>query len=226
MNIAIIPARSGSKRIKRKNIKLFWGKPIISYAIKCAKESKIFDKIIVSSDSEKIIKIAKKFGAEAPFKRPANISKDSSGTIEVIKHAIKWLQKKGNKPKFICCIYATTPLMMPEDLKKSYKIIEKNKFVIAASKFSYPIQKSFYLKDNKIKLYHYSRRSTASQKLKPTYHDAGQFYWATTKTWLNSKSILNNNSFAFKLPQMRVQDIDSPEDWKIAEKLFKLKKIK
>ena len=226
MNVAIIPARGGSKRIKHKNIKFFLGKPIISYAIKCAKESKIFDKIIVSSDSERIIKIAKKFGAETPFIRPKNISKDSSNTIDVVKHAIKWLQKNGNKPKFICCIYAITPLMMPEDLKKSRKIIEKNKFVIAASKYSYPIQKSFYLKNNKIKLYHYPSRSISSQKLKVTYHDAGQFYWATTKTWLNKKSIINNNSYAFKLPQMRVQDIDNIDDWKIAEKLFKLKKLK
>ena len=226
MNIAIIPAREGSKRIKHKNIKSFLGKPIISYSIKCAKESKIFDRIIVSSDSEKIIKIAKKFGAETPFTRPKNISKDSSSTIDVIKHAIKWLQKNGNKPKFICCIYATSPLMLPEDLKKSLKIIKKNKFVIAVSKYSYPIQKSFYLIKNKIKLYNPLSRSISSQKLKDTYHDAGQFYWATTKTWLNKKSILNNNSYVFKLPQMRVQDIDSLDDWKIAEKLFKFRKIK
>ena len=226
MNIAIIPAREGSKRIKHKNIKSFLGKPIISYSIKCAKESKIFDRIIVSSDSEKIIKIAKKFGAETPFTRPKNISKDSSSTIDVIKHAIKWLQENGNKPKFICCIYATSPLMLPEDLKKSLKIIKKNKFVIAVSKYSYPIQKSFYLIKNKIKLYNPLSRSISSQKLKDTYHDAGQFYWATTKTWLNKKSILNNNSYVFKLPQMRVQDIDSLDDWKIAEKLFKFRKIK
>jgi len=225
MNIAIIPARGGSKRIKGKNIKKFLGKPIISYAIKCAKKAKIFDKIIVSSDNEEIIKVANKFGAETPFVRPKNISKDSTPTIDVIKHAIKWIQKNGNKPKFICCIYATTPLMKPEDLKNSFKAIKNKSFVIAASKYSYPVQKSFYLKNHKIKLHNYTNRSINSQKLKDTYHDAGQFYWGAVNTWLNKKSVLNNNSYAFKLPQLRVQDIDNLEDWKIAEKLFKLKSL-
>tara|TARA_B110000003_G_C16604506_1_gene516968 strand:+ start:787 stop:1464 length:678 start_codon:yes stop_codon:yes gene_type:complete len=223
MNIAIIPARGGSKRIKGKNIKFFLGKPIISYAIKCAKESKIFDKIIVSSDNKEIIKVANKFGAETPFVRPKNISKDTTSTIKVIKHAIKWLQKNGDKPKFICCIYATTPLMKPEDLKNSFKNIKKKSFVISAAKYSYPIQRSFYLKNNKIKLYNYSKRSISSQKLEATFHDAGQFYWGKVNAWLNNKSLLNNDAYAFKLPQLRVQDIDDLEDWKIAEKLFKLK---
>jgi len=223
MNIAIIPARGGSKRIKGKNIKNFLGKPIISYAIKCAKATKIFDKIIVSSDNKEIIKVANKFGAETPFVRPKNISKDSISTIKVIKHAIKWLQKNGDKPKFICCIYATTPLMKPEDLKNSFKIIKKKGFVIAASKYSYPIERSFYLKNHKIKLHNYSKRSISSQKFEDTYHDAGQFYWGRVNTWLNNKSLLNNDAYAFKLPQLRVQDIDDLEDWKITEKLFKLK---
>ena len=221
MKIAIITARSGSKRIKNKNIKKFHGKPIISYAIKCAKDSKLFDKILVSSDSKKIIKIAKKYGAEAPFIRPSFISGDKSPTIDVVKHGIKWLSNNGNEIKFVCCIYPTSPLMIPQDLKNSFKIIKKNNidFVIAATKYSYPVQKSFYLKNNRIKLLQSSKHSTSSQTLKDFYHDAGQFYWARTKTWLKKKSILNNNSFAFKLPQLRVQDIDNINDWKIAEKL-------
>ena len=223
MNIAIIPARGGSKRIKGKNIKNFFGKPIISYAIKRAKDSKIFDKIIVSSDSKEIIKVANKFGAETPFVRPKNISKDSISTISVIQHAIKWLQKNGDEPKIICCIYATSPLMKPEDLKKSFKIIKKKSFVIAVSKYSYPIQRSFYLKNHKIKLHNNSKKSTSTQKLKDTYHDAGQFYWGRVNTWLNNKSLLNNDAYAFKQPQLRVQDIDNLEDWKITEKLYKLK---
>jgi|TARA_B100001964_G_C13819209_1_gene416549 N-acylneuraminate cytidylyltransferase len=125
MKIAIIPARSRSKRIKNKNIKNFHGKPIISYAIKCVKDSKLFDKILVSSDSKKIIKIAKKYGAEAPFVRPSYISRDSSLTIDVIKHAIKWLIKNGNKINFVCCVYPTSPLMVPQDLRNSFKIIKK-----------------------------------------------------------------------------------------------------
>ena len=225
MNIAIIPARARSKRIKNKNIKSFLGKPIISYAIKYAKESKLFDKIIVSSDSKKILRIAKKFGAEVPFVRPKNIAKDSSLTIDVIKHSIKWLQKKGYKPKFICCIYPASPLMIPNDLKRSYKVVKKknSNFVIAATRYSYPIQKSFFLKKNKIRLLHSSKRSAPTQNLKDFFHDAGQFYWASKEIWLKKKSILSNDSYAFKLPRLRVQDIDNINDWKIAEKLFRLK---
>ena len=221
MNIAIIPARGGSKRIKGKNIKFFLGKPIISYAIKCAKESKIFDKIIVSSDNKEIIKVANKFGAETPFVRPKNISKDTTSTIKVIKHAIKWLQKNGDKPKFICCIYATTPLMKPEDLKNSFKNIKKKSFVISAAKYSYPIQRSFYLKNNKIKLYNYSKRSISSQKLEATFHDAGQFYWGKKEAWIKKKNIFGSKSAILEIPRWRVQDINDKKDWITAQKLFK-----
>ncbi len=225
MKIAIIPARKNSKRIKNKNIKNFYGKPIISYAIKYAKESKLFDRIIVSSDSKKIIKIAKNFGAEAPFVRPKKFSTDKALTIDVIKHAIKWLKEKQINPKYICCIYPASPLLKAEDLKKSFLIARKNKydFIISSSKFSYPIERSFEIKNKKIKLLKPNKSSTMTQKLKTYYHDAGQFYWGRTNKWLQKKKLLTNNSFAFKLPQLRVQDIDHREDWDIAKKLFKLK---
>tara|TARA_B110000014_G_scaffold9377_1_gene6504 strand:- start:119 stop:694 length:576 start_codon:yes stop_codon:yes gene_type:complete len=189
MNIAIIPARKNSKRIKNKNIKSFFGKPVISYAIKCAKKSKLFDKIIVSTDSEKIVKIAKKFGAEAPFLRPKKFSTDKALTIDVIKHAIKWLKERQINPKYVCCIYPATPLMKVEDLIKSFLIVKKNKhdFIISSAKFSYPIEKSFQINNHLIKLFRAHRSSTMTQKLKNYYHDAGQFYWGRTNKWLKKK---------------------------------------
>ena len=138
MIVAIIPARGGSKRIKKKNITSFLGKPIISYSIKVAIRSKIFDKIIVSTDSNEIINISKKYGAEVLFKRPKNLSGDYVGTREVISHAAKWLKKNVSKPKYICCLYPTAPLINILDLKNSYKKIKFNKegYVFSATKFS------------------------------------------------------------------------------------------
>ncbi len=226
MKIAIIPARGGSKRIKNKNIKNFLGKPIISYSISTAKKSKLFEKIIVSSDSKKIIKIAKKYGAEAPFVRPKNLARSNSSTIDVIKHSIRWLLKNKIEPSYICCIYPTAPLMEKNDLKNSFKILKKkkNEFVVPVSQYSYPVQKSFYIKNNKIKTIKSFNYSALSQNLNVTFHDAGQFYWGSTRTWLKKKIILNKNSYVLKLPQLKVKDIDNINDWKIAEKLFILKK--
>lgn len=148
MKIAVIPARKNSKRIKNKNIKSFFGKPIISYAIKCAIKSKLFDKIIVSTDSVKIAKISKKFGAIAPFLRPKKLSSDTAFTIDVIKHTLNWLYNKNIKPDYVCCIYPTTPLLKPQDLKKSYSIIKQNKFdfIVSSAKYSHPIERSFEIK--------------------------------------------------------------------------------
>ena len=152
MKIAIIPARKNSKRIKNKNIKMFVGKPIISYAIKCAKEANMFEKIIVSTDCKKIAKISKKYGAEVPFLRPKKISTDSAKTIDVIKHAINWLNKNKINPKYICCIYPTTPLLKPTDLKKSFLKLNEKKcdFIVPSVKYSHPIERSFEIKNNTI----------------------------------------------------------------------------
>tara|TARA_Y100001970_G_C14203217_1_gene842392 strand:- start:707 stop:1390 length:684 start_codon:yes stop_codon:yes gene_type:complete len=227
MIVAIIPARGGSKRIKKKNIKLFLGKPIISYSIKAAIRSKIFDKIIVSTDSNQIMSISKKYGAEVLFKRPKNLSGDYVGTREVISHAAKWLKKNISKPKYICCLYPTAPLINGLDLKNSYKKIKLNKrgYVFSATKFSYPIQRAFYLtKFKKIKMFYSKNFNKRSQDLKSAYHDAGQFYWGSYETWQLNKPMFQKHSNIYLLPKYRVQDIDDIEDWKVAEKLFKIKK--
>ncbi len=225
MNIAIIPARGGSKRIKNKNIKLFCGKPIIYYTIKAARNSKIFNKIIVSTDSFKIKKISEKYGAEVPFIRPSTLSDDFTSTIDVIKHAIKTISNIDNKKINICCIYPTSPLIRKNDLVNSYKKFSKKKysFFFSAAKFNYPVQRGFFLnKKNYIRVLNKKNYKKRSQDLKQIFHDAGQFYWATNKTWINKKMVFNNKSSIFLLPRLRVQDIDTLEDWKIAEKLYKL----
>ena len=221
MYTAIIPARSGSKRILNKNIKKFLNKPIIYYSIKAALRTKLFKKIIVSTDSKKIQFIAKKFGASCPFLRPKNLSGDRINTAPVIEHAIKELNIKD---KYICCIYPTAPLIKFQDIKNSLKLAKKleSDSCYAITKFSFPIQRGITLEKNKkinflIKL----NKNIRSQDLKPRYHDAAQFYWLKTKSFIENKTLYPSNSIGFELPNHRVQDIDSMEDWKIAIAKFK-----
>jgi len=229
MIVAIIPARIGSKRIKKKNIKPFLGRPIISYSIKAAKDSRIFDKIIVSTDSNVIGNIARKYGAEFLFKRPKYLSGDTISTREVILHSIKWLSANIKTPTFICCIYPTAPLMSHIDLIKSFKLLKSKKsdYIFAATKNSFPIERCFYFNKNKqltlVNKYNYFKRS---QSFKPKYHDVGQFYWGKYDTWVDNSKFLNRNSSIYLLPNSKAQDIDNIEDWELAEKLYKLKNKK
>tara|TARA_B100000767_G_C19717045_1_gene515458 strand:- start:239 stop:931 length:693 start_codon:yes stop_codon:yes gene_type:complete len=227
MKICIIPARGGSKRILKKNIKLFHGKEIIYYSINCALESKLFDKIIVSTDDLEIAEIAKKFGAEVPFIRPKNISDDKTDTIPVIKHAINFLTKEGLNIQDICCIYATAPFVNKDDLIKSYDIFKTQKwdFVFPATEFHYPIFRSFEKKDNdSIKMFYPKHYHSRSQDLKKAYHDAGQFYWGKLDAWKHESKIFSSKSTFLNIPNWRVNDIDTLEDWKRAEILFKILK--
>ncbi len=229
MNIAIIPARGGSKRIKNKNIKLFCGKPIIYYSINAAKKSKIFNRIIVSTDSIKIKKISEKFGAEVPFIRPSSLSDDFTNTIDVLRHASKFFFNEYKKKFNICCIYPTAPLLEVSDLINSYKKFSSKKFsfLFSASKFSYPVQRGFYInKKNYIQMINKKNYKKRSQDLKNIYHDAGQFYWATNESWDKKKQVFDNKSAIHLIPKLRVQDIDTLEDWNDAEKLYKLKNEK
>lgn len=224
MNIAIIPARGGSKRIPKKNIKIFHGKPIISYSIEAAIESNCFDKIIVSTDDEKIAKIAKKNGAEVPFIRPGNISNDYANTIDVIKHSIEWFENQGCDLTFACCIYPTAPFIQPSDILKGFKFIKNSEveYVFTATDFQFPIQRAFYLNDElQPTMIQPNHINTRSQDLEPGYHDAGQFYWGTIKAFKNGLPIFKKHSKVILLPQSRVQDIDTHEDWLIAELKYK-----
>jgi pseudaminic acid cytidylyltransferase len=226
MIVAIIPARVGSKRIKKKNIKLFLGRPIISYSIKAAKKSKIFDKIVVSTDSNIIGNIARKYGADFLFTRPKKLSGDKVSTGKVILHAIEWLSKNIKKPSLICCIYPTAPLMNHDDLIKSFKKLKSKKwnYIFSATKNLFPIERCFYFdKKNQLTLINKNNFFKRSQSFKSTYRDAGQFYWGTYNAWINKSIIFEKNSSIYLLPNLRTQDIDNIEDWKIAEKLYKIK---
>ena len=224
MNIAIIPARGGSKRIKKKNIKFFFKKPMISWAINSLKKSKLFDKIFVSTDNLEIANIAKKYGAEVPFIRSKKLSDDLTPTLPVIRDAI--LKLKDNfKIKNICCVYPCSPFLNSEDLEKTYKILKKNpnKFVFPVIENSHPIQRSFKLQGNKnlVEFFFKSKEMSRTQDLDKTYHDAGQFYWGSIKTWMNKKR-LHSGSSAFVVPSWKYVDIDNLNDWIRAEKIFKL----
>lgn len=224
MNIAIIPARAGSTRLPKKNIKLFYEKPIIAYAIKEAEKTQLFDKIIVSTDSKKIKKISEFYGAEVPYLRPKFLSNHKVHFNEPVKHMIRWLRKKNFYPKNVCCIYPTSPLLGHESLIKGYQKLLKNKnFVFSACLYRSPPQRSFYLKKGKVALFDKKNYTRRSQTLKNIYHDAGQFYWGKSENWIKEKKIFNKNSTIVKIPYLQFIDINYRDDWYIAEKLFKLK---
>lgn len=225
MKVAIIPARGGSKRIPRKNIKPFFGKPMIAWSIEAAIKSQCFDRIIVSTDDAEIAEVARQYGAEVPFMRPEELANDYAGTIPVIKHAVEWLALQGETPQYACCIYATAPFIKVEDIVKGLVLLQKNHCDYAFSVTSYaaPIQRAFKITaDDRLEMFNPENFNKRSQDLEPAFHDAAQFYWGTSEAWLNEKSLYAKGSVPVELPRYRVQDIDTPEDWQRAELLFNL----
>lgn len=225
MNVAIIPARGGSKRIPRKNIKLFFGKPMIAWSIEAAIESQCFDRIIVSTDDEEIATVARQYGAEVPFMRPEALANDYAGTIPVIKHAVEWLALQGDKPEYACCIYATAPFIKVEDIAKGLDLLQKNRcdYAFSVTSFAAPIQRAFKItSENRLEMFNPENFIKRSQDLEPAFHDAAQFYWGTAQAWLNEKPLYAKESVPIELPRYRVQDIDTPEDWQRAELIFNL----
>jgi len=227
MNVAIIPARGGSKRIVQKNVKHFCGKPIIAYSIETAISSNIFDKVIVSTDDKEIAETAKDYGAEVPFVRPASLSDDYTATNAVIIHGIKWFLDQGYRLNSVCCIYATAPLIQKDDLIKAHKIFLTNKweFVFSATSFVYPIQRAFKkLKTDGIRMFQPEHFQTRSQDLPAAYHDAGQFYFGKTEAWLENIITFSEKSTIITIPPYRTVDIDTEEDWIRAELIMELLK--
>lgn len=223
-NVAIIPARGGSKRIPLKNIKDFCGKPIISYSIKAAIKSKLFCHVIVSTDSGEIAEVARKYGAETPFVRPRSIADDFTGTNEVIKHALLWLQNNGVEVDFACCIYPTAPFLRLEYLKKGLKQLTETEklFAFSVTTFPFPIQRAIRIsRDGFVDPIYPEKINKRSQDLEEAFHDAGQFYWGTVNAFLNDRDLYSNNSVTVKIPRYLVQDIDTLEDWERAEYMFK-----
>jgi N-acylneuraminate cytidylyltransferase len=222
MRVAIIPARGGSKRIPRKNIKDFCGKPIIVYSIEAAIKSKCFDRIIVSTDDQEIASVAKSFGAEVPFIRPQDISNDYASTLDVMAHAINKINLQ--KHTKVCCIYATAPLISSEKISEGLSIISSSEldYVFSAVEFSYPIQRAFkQLSNGSLEMFQPENFHLRSQDLEKAYHDAGQFYWGKASSFVQKKPIFSKTSKPVILPIYQVQDIDTPDDWILAEALFK-----
>ena len=225
MNIAIIPARGGSKRIPRKNIKNFCGKPIIVWSIETAIESRCFDKVIVSTDDGQIAEVAQKAGAEVPFLRPSNLADDCSSTQDVITHAISELTKQGYTPTLVCCLYPTAPMTQVADLQAGLTMMQSGNlhYALSVTSFPYPIQRALQIDNNgRLSMFSPENAPLRSQDLPPAFHDAGQFYWGTCAAWTNGLPIFGANSASIVLPRYRVQDIDTPEDWLTAELMFQL----
>jgi N-acylneuraminate cytidylyltransferase len=224
MKIAIIPARGGSKRIPRKNIKSFHGKPLIAYSIEAALKSGCFDRVIVTTDDNEIAEISKKHGAEIPFIRPSNVSDDFATTLDVIKHAINELSLQDTD--VVCCLYATAPLIQITDIQKALQLLVGSEldYVFSATEFSFPIQRAIKINsDGLVDMFQKEHVNTRSQDLEKGYHDAGQFYFGFSRSFIENKNFFcGSKSRALLLPTSRVQDIDTLDDWKRAEIIYKI----
>lgn len=223
MRIAVIPARGGSKRIPRKNIKEFCGKPMIAWSIEAANSSGLFDHIIVSTDDEEIAEVARQWGAETPFMRPAELSNDFAGTTEVIAHATRWALNQGWPVAAVCCIYATAAFVRADDLNRGLSTLQSGEwdYAFTVTDFASPIFRSFrQTEEGGVEMFFPEYFETRSQDLPVALHDAGQFYWGKPAVWLENRRIFDRHSVPIIIPRWRVQDIDTPDDWKRAELMF------
>lgn len=228
MRLAVIPARGGSKRIPRKNIRSFGGIPMIAWSIRAAIQSHCFDRIIVSTDDAEIAGIAIENGADVPFVRPANLSDDHTGTIPVVAHAIRWQEEHGEDAvSEVCCLYATAPFVQASDLQRGLQVLHSTgaDYAFSVTSYAFPIQRAIRItSDERVEMFHPEHFSTRSQDLQEAWHDAGQFYWGQARAWLAGKPVLSTYATPVQLPRHRVQDIDTLADWQRAEWMFEAMK--
>lgn len=227
MNICVIPARGGSKRIPRKNIKEFNGKPIIAYSIETALKSNCFDQVIVSTDDVEIAEVAKKYGAQVPFLRPEELSNDYAGTIPVIKNAIEWMEDNKSSVENVCCLYATAPFIRSQIISQAYQQLNNSKadYCFSVTSFVFPIQRAIKIVEKgKVSMFYPEHFNTRSQDLEEAYHDAGQFYWGKAQAFKDELPIFTEVATPYILPRYLVQDIDTPEDWIRAESMHRVLK--
>lgn len=222
--VAIITARGGSKRIPRKNIKEFCGKPILAYSIQAALESGVFDTVMVSTDDEEIAEIAKKYGAEVPFYRSEKTANDYATTADVILEVIEEYEKLGQFFDMVCCIYPTAPFLTADKLKDAVQKLENSDAdtLIPVVTFSYPVQRALVIRDEKLVFEYPEFMDSRSQDLEPHYHDVGQFYVLKTEAFKKSRKIMVGNILPFEISEMEVQDIDNQTDWEIAEMKYRI----
>ncbi|MDL2259837.1 pseudaminic acid cytidylyltransferase [Deltaproteobacteria bacterium OttesenSCG-928-K17] len=225
MNIAVITARGGSKRIPGKNIKPFAGKPMLGWPIEAALSSGLFGRVIVSTDSDEVAEAAIACGAEVPFRRPPELSDDLTPTAPVLLHALKWAQAENLNPEYLCCIYPTAPFVRPEDLARGLETVRSSGApgAVSVTTFDFPILRAFKLaEDGAVSWSWPEYEMTRSQDLPEFYHDAGQFYWLKADEFLKIGRLIMPGTRPVVLPRARVQDIDTPEDWEAAELMAKV----
>lgn len=225
MNLCVIPARGGSKRIPRKNIREFCGKPMIAWSIEAAQASQCFDHIVVSTDDAEIAEVARCWGASVPFMRPPELADDVAGTTPVVAHAVQWFVDRNTEPEAVCCLYATAPFVQSSDLSQGLDLLRKtpsDRFVFTATTYASPIQRALKInpRTRQVQMWQPENFSQRSQDLEEAYHDAGQFYWGRPSAWLTTGNLFEGGQI-FALPRWRVQDIDTEDDWKRAELMHK-----
>jgi len=220
VKLCVIPARGGSKRIPRKNIKNFNGKPMIAYSIDAALESNCFDRVVVSTDDQEIANLSKSYGAEVPFMRPKELADDYAGTLPVIKQAIEWFDNNDQSPTEVCCLYATAPFVQVESLQQAYQQMQNTgaEYCFTATSFPFPIQRAIKVTaNNRVEMFQADQLNQRSQDLEEAFHDAGQFYWGSAEAFKAMKPIFSEIASPFLLPRHLVQDVDTQEDWIRAE---------
>lgn len=223
-SIAIITARGGSKRIPRKNIKDFCGKPIIAYSIEAALRSQCFDEVMVSTDDKEIAGLSMKLGAKVPFLRSPESASDYASTVDALLDVLHSYQRLGREFRYLCCLYPTAPFVTAQKLRKAMSLLSDVQVysVIPVVAFSFPPQRSFILKDGAIQIAHPEWFSCRSQDLETQYHDCGQYYCCNAQRFLECKSLIGSKTLPILTPEAEVQDIDTPEDWKLAEIKYRL----
>ena len=224
MKIAVIPARGGSKRIPRKNIRMFCGKPIIAHSISAAQQTGLFDQVVVSTDDDEIASVAREFGATTPFVRPKELADDFTGTNAVVKHAVAWFNAQSNDVTHACCLYATAPLLQARFITEGYEALSRSNaaFAFSVTSYAFPIQRALRVTpEGRVDAIYPEHRMTRSQDLEHAYHDAGQFYWGTARAFLEDLPVFAPHSIGVILPRHLVQDIDTLEDWDQAELMYR-----
>jgi N-acylneuraminate cytidylyltransferase len=222
-NLAVIPARGGSKRIRRKNVRPFAGKPMIAWSIEAARASGCFERIVVSTDDDEIAAVARAYGVEVPFVRPAELSDDHTPTIPVVAHAVEWESRHGRAPQAVCCLYATAPFVQPADLQRGHELLRREgcDYVFPVAPYAAPIQRALRITaEGRAQMFWPENFGLRSQDLEPAFHDAGAFYWGRPQAWLHGVPIFSAGAVPMPLPRWRVQDIDTPDDWERAELMF------
>ena len=222
--IAIIPARGGSKRIPRKNIRPFVGKPIIAYSIETALQSGLFVEVMVSTDDAEIADVARQYGASVPFLRSAETADDFATTAEVLHEVLTLYQQQEQTFEYACCLYPTAPFVTPDLLQRAFSTLMVNQFdtVYPVQPFSFPVQRAVRLVDGRVQWRHPEHALTRSQDLEPTYHDAGQFYFFNVTMFQSNHRLITDNSGGLVISEMAAHDIDTEEDWQVAEFKYRL----